>query len=120
MTLSEPPAGSLCLVNVWGRYRPLSPPSRELRAVELGIASRELCDSAYADKGGNIEDVVCVVVSGGGKDFCTEDSGGPLVFGDQLVGFASWGMCCASANYPGLYSNVATLKSFVTEQTGVQ
>jgi len=27
---------------------------------------------------------------------------------------------CAEPNYPGVYSNVATLKSFVTENTGVQ
>jgi secreted trypsin-like serine protease len=32
----------------------------------------------------------------------------------------SWGAGCALPDYPGVYSNAATLRSFVTEVTGVQ
>jgi trypsin len=63
--------------------------------------------------------MICAAVTGGGKDACQGDSGGPLVVGGQLVGIVSWGVGCALADFPGVYSNVATLKSFVTEQTGV-
>jgi len=64
--------------------------------------------------------MICAGVTGGGKDACQGDSGGPLVVGDKLVGIVSWGVGCAEARYPGVYSNVATLRSFVTDTTGVQ
>jgi trypsin len=64
--------------------------------------------------------MICAGVTGGGKDSCQGDSGGPLVVGDRQVGIVSWGVGCAEADYPGVYSNIATLRSFVTEETGVQ
>ena len=64
--------------------------------------------------------MICAGVTGGGKDACSGDEGDLLVVGGQLIGIVSWGIGSALADYPGVYSNVATLKSFVTEQTGLQ
>jgi len=64
--------------------------------------------------------MICAAVPGGGKDACQGDSGGPLVVNGTLVGIVSWGIGCAEADYPGVYSNVAPLGSFITEQTGLQ
>jgi len=64
--------------------------------------------------------MICAAVPGGGKDACQGDSGGPLVVGGQLVGIVSWGVVCAEAQYSGVYSNIANVKSFVTQETGVQ
>jgi len=64
--------------------------------------------------------MICAAVPGGGKDACQGDSGGPLVVGGQLAGIVSWGLSCALPDYPGVYSNVYTLKDFITQQTGVQ
>jgi trypsin len=63
--------------------------------------------------------MICAGASGGGNDSCQGDSGGPLVVASLLVGIVSWGLSCALADYTGVYSNVATLRSFVTEQTGM-
>ena len=62
----------------------------------------------------------CAAVPGGGKDACQGDSGGPVVVGGQLVGTVSLGVDCAYADYLGVYSNFANLRSFVAPETGVQ
>jgi trypsin len=87
--------------------------------VEVNIIARATCDSAYASYGGITVNMICAGVTGGGKDSCQGDSGGPLVVGGQQVGIVSWGVGCAQANYPGVYSNVATLRKFVNANTGV-
>jgi len=120
LTSSEPPAGSLAVVSGWGLLSSGGTLPSQLQAVEVYITSRAACNSAYAEYDGITDNMICAAVPGGGKDACQEDSGGPLVVGGQLVGIVSWGVGCAEPNYPGVYSNVAILKSFVTENTGVQ
>ena len=121
LTSVEPPAGALAVVTGWGTLTAggSTLPS-QLQAVEVNITSREACDSAYAAFGGITVNMICAGVPQGGKDACQGDSGGPLVVGDQVVGIVSWGLSCALADYPGVYSNVATLTGFVTNETGVQ
>jgi trypsin len=77
------------------------------------------CDSAYSSYGGITENMICPAVTGGGKDAYQGDSGGPLVAGGNLVVLVSWGVGCAEANYPGVYSNVAALRDFTIAETGV-
>ena len=64
--------------------------------------------------------MICAAVPGGGKGVCSGDDGGPLVIGCKLVGILSYGGGCGDLLYPGVYSNVATLKDFISNQTGVQ
>lgn len=54
----------------------------------------------------------------GKKDACTFDSGGPFVYKDasgqkQLCGIVSFGIGCASAKYPGVYTDVNYIKPFI-------
>jgi len=120
LTSVEPPAGALAVVTGWGRLTPGGLLPSQLQAVEVNITSREACNSAYAQYGGITVNMICAGVPQGGKDACQGDSGGPLVVDDEVVGIVSWGLSCALADYPGVYSNVATLRSFVTNTTGVQ
>jgi trypsin len=120
LTSSEPDFSSLATVSGWGSLSSGGSLALQLQAVEVDIISRAACSSAYASYGGITENIISAGVTGGGKDACCGDEDGPLVVGGQLIGIVSWGIGCAEPNYPGVYSNVATLKSFVTEQTGVQ
>jgi len=119
LSSTEPAAGALSVVSGWGTLTPGGSLPSQLQAVEVDITSRAACNSAYAQYGGITINMICAGVTGGGKDACQGDSGGPLVVGNQLVGIVSWGLSCALADYPGVYSNVAPLKSWVTQQTGV-
>uniref|UniRef100_A0A0A1XRT3 Trypsin-4 n=1 Tax=Zeugodacus cucurbitae TaxID=28588 RepID=A0A0A1XRT3_ZEUCU len=45
----------------------------------------------------------------GKKDACFGDSGGPIVYQNNLVGIVSWGLGCASDTHPGVYTNCTAL-----------
>jgi trypsin len=110
MTSTEPAA----VVSGWGTLIPGgSTLLSQLQAVQVYIKSRAACDSAYDDYNGITVNMICAGVTGGGKHACHGDDGGPLVVGGQLVGIVSWEVGCAEAKYPGVYSNVATLKSLL-------
>ena len=56
--------------------------------------------------------MICAGLEGGQKDTCKGDSGGPFVCEDGatgryvLWGAVSWGVGCARAGQPGLYTNI--------------
>jgi trypsin len=120
LTTTEPAAGTLSVVSGWGTTTPGGELPPQLQAVEVYITNRTVCESAYVAFNGITVNMICAGVPEGGKDACQGDSGGPLVAGGKLVGIVSWGLSCALANYPGVYSNVANLRQFVTDKTGVQ
>jgi trypsin len=63
--------------------------------------------------------MICPCWPGEVKGACQGDSGGRLGGAEFLIGIVSWGAGCAEPNYPGVGSNVAKLKDFISEQTGV-
>jgi len=81
--------------------------SDTLIKVEVPILSHEECiyDTEIPKKHNVTENMLCAGYLKGGKDACTNDSGGPLVLQDDgndlLVGIVSWGIGCAFKNYPG-------------------
>jgi trypsin len=116
-----PAAGSSSEVSGWGTLSSGSSSlPTQLQAVTVNIVSTADCNSAYASYGGITENMICAAVTGGGKDACQGDSGGPLVAGGTLVGIVSWGVGCAEARYPGVYSNVAALRKFIIDESGVE
>ncbi|KAM8756872.1 trypsin-3-like isoform 1-T1 [Acanthopagrus schlegelii] len=92
-----------CTVSGWGvtwlnSYQ-LSP---ELRSVDVNIFSN--CEYYYYFR--ITDNMICAGSRYGGKDSCQGDSGGPLVCDGKFEGIVSWGIGCAYAFYPGVYTKV--------------
>ncbi|EDW90937.1 trypsin delta [Drosophila yakuba] len=110
---SNPANGAAASVSGWGTqsYGSSSIPS-QLQYVNVNIVSQSNCASSTYGYGSQIKNTMICAYSSG-KDACQGDSGGPLVSGGVLVGVVSWGYGCAYANYPGVYADVAALRSWV-------
>ncbi|XP_016947226.1 trypsin beta [Drosophila biarmipes] len=110
---SNPANGAAASVSGWGTQSSGSSsiPS-QLQYVNVNIVSQSKCASSSYSYGSQIKSsMICAAASG--KDSCQGDSGGPLVSGGVLVGVVSWGYGCAASNYPGVYADVAALRSWV-------
>uniref|UniRef100_A0A1L8EJE1 Putative trypsin alpha-3-like protein n=1 Tax=Haematobia irritans TaxID=7368 RepID=A0A1L8EJE1_HAEIR len=110
---TAPANGAAAVVSGWGTtsYGSSSLPA-QLRYVDVKIVSTSSCASSSYGYGSEIKSsMICAYTVG--KDACQGDSGGPLVSGGVLVGVVSWGYGCAYANYPGVYADVAVLRSWV-------
>lgn len=90
-----------------------------MRAALVPIVNQEKCATAYKNLAPITDRMICAGFDKGGKDACQGDSGGPLVSNNVLVGVVSWGYGCAQANYPGVYSRVASVRNWISEQSGV-
>ena len=115
LTSTEHAAGSVAVVSGWDLTL-----SSQLQALNVFITSRPECDYVYASSGGITVNMICAAVPGGDKGVCAGDYGSPLVVGCHLVGIVSWGVSCGDPRYPTVYSNIATIKDFITQETGVQ
>ncbi|XP_037916201.1 trypsin delta-like [Hermetia illucens] len=109
---SAPAVGSAVEVTGWGATKEGGASASTLQVVSVNVVSNADCAKAYGSSAITTA-MLCAGVDAGGKDACQGDSGGPLIQAGKLVGIVSWGSGCARKGYPGVYSNVAALKSWV-------
>ena len=114
---SYDPVGEKCFVSGWGTlYSGAFSLPETLQWVDVPIITNSDCDAAYTTY--DITDsMICAAYPEGGKDACQGDSGGPLVCevdGDAIItGVVSWGIGCADADHPGVYSRVTEVLSWI-------
>lgn len=101
----------------------------QLRQVDVPIVSMSDCQARYASANPDLaarlseDSQLCAGIDAGGCDACHGDSGGPLVYLDanqNLVqaGIVSFGIGCARAYLPGVYTRVAFFEPWL-RQVGV-
>lgn len=108
-------AGDLVNVYGWGQISEKSlKDSNNLRTVSVPLISHKKCVSLYKNKATVTNTMFCAGDLHS-KDACSGDSGGPVVYNNQLCGIVSWGIGCAQSHYPGVYTNVKMVQSFITK-----
>ncbi|XP_074037883.1 trypsin Blo t 3 [Leptinotarsa decemlineata] len=119
----EPKVGDYLVLTGWGRISEFdtSDGTEILQYVEIPVIDRTVCRAMYSHTVEIITDnMICSLYPGGGKDSCVGDSGGPAVVDDVLFGVVSWGIGCADAQYPGVYTSVPKFLEWIEKHTGLE
>ncbi len=117
------PAGRKTAAMGWGNTEDVPAFPSALKQVKLPMVDRTVCNGADAYNGQITQSMICAGdYELGGIDTCQGDSGGPLIAKgpdgkfNRQVGITSWGLGCADPKKPGVYSRLATLGSWVSQQ----
>ncbi|XP_034475772.1 trypsin beta [Drosophila innubila] len=96
--------------------------SAALRFVDVAHVEPGICRRAYTKVLPITQRMLCAASDG--HDSCQGDSGGPLVgyqpgsTQGKLYGIVSWGLGCAKREYPGVYTSVASFRTWIDAQLG--
>ncbi|NXX43733.1 TMPS9 protease, partial [Tricholaema leucomelas] len=113
------PVGKKCLISGWGDLQEGNGTNSEtLQKASVGIIEQETCEFLYNFS--LTDRMLCAGFLQGKVDSCQGDSGGPLacemtpgVF--YLAGIVSWGIGCAQAMQPGVYSRVTKVRDWILD-----
>nr|XP_012218765.1 PREDICTED: trypsin-1-like [Linepithema humile] len=111
--------GSKAIVAGWGKTSTNGASSKVLRVLTAPTIDQKVCQEIYAHHRIVTSDMLCAGYTTGGKDTCQGDSGGPLVYNGVQIGIVSWGAQCASVGYPGVYTRVSAIRSWITKRANV-
>ncbi|NXL67474.1 TMPS9 protease, partial [Chordeiles acutipennis] len=113
------PVGKKCVISGWGNLQEGNVTKPEiLQKASVSIIDHNTCDFLYNFS--LTDQMICAGFLEGKIDSCQGDSGGPLacemtpgVF--YLAGIVSWGIGCAQAMKPGVYSRITKLKDWILD-----
>nr|ADT80822.1 serine protease 52 [Mamestra configurata] len=95
----------------WGLTSEGGSPSEQLRHVQIYSINQATCRSRYPSLTDNM--LCSGVLNVGGRDQCTQDSGGPLYHNGVQVGVCSFGTGCARPQFPGVNARVSRFASWI-------
>ncbi|XP_032778042.2 trypsin alpha-3 [Daphnia magna] len=120
----DPPAGIVATVSGWGTTSSGGSISNVLLSVDIPIISDDDCNAIYttnAKPKSIYESMLCAGGFNGNIDSCQGDSGGPFFIGTGTnaiqLGVVSWGRGCASAYYPGVYTQVSYFLDWINDNS---
>ncbi|EDW77159.1 uncharacterized protein Dwil_GK22079 [Drosophila willistoni] len=115
LSRKEVPAGTFATISGWGYTSQKASPSDRLRYARVPIINQTECRNVM---GKNLitDRMICAGYTEGGVDACQMDSGGPLAVREKLHGIVSWGVGCAQANKPGVYTRIPVLLPWLEKQ----
>lgn len=108
-----PAVGTVLRIGGWGAIKEGGTAVKHLQSTEVELYNKKKCKRDYKGEAKLTGTMICA--EGEHKDSCTGDSGGGLYYADTVLGIVSFGYGCARAKYPGVYTSVPKVASWVNE-----
>ncbi|XP_062894201.1 transmembrane protease serine 5-like [Mobula hypostoma] len=110
--------GKECWISGWGQASADADNTENvLKEASVPLISTESCNSSCMYNGAITPRMLCAGYREGKVDTCQGDSGGPLVCEGinawHLTGVVSWGIGCAKANHPGVYTKISEFREWI-------
>ncbi|KAL5292137.1 hypothetical protein ACFFRR_011136, partial [Megaselia abdita] len=112
--------GQTAVASGWGKVSDSTNSiTNDLRYVDLVIENHQTCKNYYI--AGLVNDgVICANTAGGARSTCNGDSGGPLKYGNALIGVTSFVSAagCQSGGPDG-FTFVPKFRGWINQHTGI-
>ncbi|KAM9837660.1 transmembrane protease serine 9-like isoform 2-T2 [Aulostomus maculatus] len=109
---------TLCWSTGWGRTGANDSPSDTLLEVEIPVIGNQQCSCSYRQITNITDSMICAGRESHGV--CMGDSGGPLQCQQGTtwiqMGITSFGIPCALAEYPAVYSRVSSYEDWIKKE----
>ncbi|GLV42088.1 uncharacterized protein CBL_04953 [Carabus blaptoides fortunei] len=105
-----------CNISGWGLLSENGASTNDMRYASIMTLNHTICKTQYLGVVNITDNMLCAGLIDGTKDTCQGDSGGPLICNNRLAGIVSFGVGCAQATFPGVYTKVSAYTTWIQKQ----